>query len=137
MPAGEILSVGLALAGTADRPRISVAVDEHAPDVTRRFAVLRVGDFVPAGACYVGTWSRHLADGGLAFLYELIEADVPADLPAEVHEHYRVLIADGFTLRSDKAWIAPADVPLGHLTHEQIVAVVSLQEHGYGAVVGA
>ena len=63
--------------------------------------------------------------------------DVPADLPAGGHEHYRRLIAEGFTLRGDRGWIAPEDVPPGHLSREQMVAVATLQEYGYGAVVNA
>lgn len=102
----------------------------------RRFAVLRMGDPVPLGAQFVASWRQHPADGGIAALFELGD-ELPADLPAEGAEHYRRLVRDGFTLRADRAWLAPDDVPAGHLSAEQIIAVASLQEYGYGSVVNA
>ncbi len=107
----------------------------------RRFAVLRIGDPVPIGARFVASWEQHPVDGGIACLFELAE-DIPADLPAEAVQHYRLLIRDGFEVTlcgspggGIKAWKAPVDVPPGQLSQEQIIAVVTLQEHGYGPVV--
>lgn len=112
-------------------------VDEETAE--RRFAVLRSGDAIPAGAQFLDSWRRAGCGpdaSGIFCLFELGE-DMPADLPAEAYPHWRVLQRDGFTLRPDRAWLAPDDVPAGHLSTEQLIAVATLQEHGYGAVVNA
>ena len=103
----------------------------------RRFAVLRSGDPIPPGAQFLDSW-RELdkPSAPIACLFELVD-DMPGDLPADVYPHWRVLQSAGFTLRPDRAWLAPDDVPPGHLSFEQLVAVATLQEHGYGAVVNA
>lgn len=105
----------------------------------RRFAVLRSGDPIPPGAQFLDSWRRNGCGpdaSGIFCLFELVD-DMPVDLPAEAYAHWRVLQRDGFTLRPDRAWLAPADVPAGHLSTEQIIAVATLQEHGYGSVVNA
>lgn len=56
------------------------------------------------------------------------------DLPADAEAAYRTITAGGFTLRGDKAWLAPDDEPL---TTEQMMAVATLQEYGFGPVVSA
>lgn len=56
------------------------------------------------------------------------------DLPADGEAAYRTMTAGGFTLRADKAWLAPDDEPL---TTEQMMAVATLQEYGFGSVVSA
>lgn len=125
--------------GAEQAPALVVSYDDtDAETEERRFAVLfpAKGDTVPPGAVFVASWRPHPADGGIACLFELAE-DFPADLPAEAYPHWRVLQRDGFKLRADRAWLAPDDVPPGHLSTEQIIAVATLQEHGYGSVVNA
>lgn len=104
---------------------------------TRRFTLLRPGEPIPPGAQFVSSWRELDAPTApIVCLFELGD-DMPAGLPAEAYPHYRVLVRDGFTLRADRAWLAPHDVPAGHMTTEQMVAVATLQEHGYGSVVDA
>lgn len=125
--------------GAEQAPALVVSYDDtDAETEERRFAVLfpAKGDAVPPGAVFVASWRLHPADGGIACLFELAE-DFPADLPSEAYPHWRVLLRDGFTLRPDRAWLAPDDVPAGHLSTEQIVAIATLQEYGYGSVVNA
>lgn len=112
-------------------------VDEETAE--RRFAVLQSGDAIPPGAQFVDSWRRNGCGpqmSGIFCLFELVD-EMPADLPADAYPHWRVLQAAGFTLRADRAWLAPDDVPPGHLSTEQIIAVATLQEHGYGSVVNA
>lgn len=103
----------------------------------RRFVTLRPGAAIPPGAQFVASWRElDVPAAPIACLFELAD-DMPADLPAEAHAHWRVLTRDGFTLRADRAWIAPADELPSHLSREQAIAVATLQEHGYGPVVYA
>jgi hypothetical protein len=112
--------------------------DSDRAPVARRFVECRPGEPIPAGARFVGSYTAHgtLGSATPCAVYEIVD-DLPTDLPVEMHGHYRELVGAGFTLRGDKAWLAPADVEPGRLTYEQVVAVASLQEHGYGPVVGA
>lgn len=124
--------------GSNQAPALVVSYDEADEEkVGRRFVTLRPGAAVPPGAQFVASW-RELdkPSAPIACLFELVD-DMPGDLPADVYPHWRVLQSAGFTLRPDRAWLAPADVPAGHLSTEQIIAVATLQEHGYGAVVNA
>lgn len=115
--------------------RLLVSYDDADTETeTRRFKELRDGDPVPPGAVCVGGYATPL--DGWAAVFELGE-EIPADLPVEMHGHYRTLIRDGFTLRADRAWLAPDDIPAGQMGVEQIIAVASLQEYGYGSVVNA
>lgn len=113
-------------------PALLVEYDpEHEP-VERGFKVLRSGDDVPANGAFVGSW-RDASDGRIAALFELLDMDVPADLvDDQARADYRLLVEQGFTLRDDKAWIAPADVPY---SMEAVMAAARLQEHGYGPIV--
>lgn len=105
------------------------------PFVSHGFAVITPGRRVPEGAVFVAAWARMAARGGLCALYELTAPDVPVNVPPERHDDWRLLIDAGFTLRSDKAWLAPADVPPGNLSGEQYMAIARLQDHGYGPIV--
>lgn len=113
-------------------------VDEE--KIERRFVVLRSGDAIPPGTVFVKSWRR---DGcgpnmqGVFCLFERVGFDVPADLPAEAYPHWRVLQRDGFTLRDDRAWLAPSDDMPSDLSREHAIAVATLQEYGYGSVVYA
>lgn len=124
-------------------PALVVSIDDADEETEqRRFVVLSPGDPIPTGAQFVRAWRdkpENLAQkyGRIVCLFEIAD-DLPADLPPEGVEHYRRLVGDGFALRpTDRAWIAPADVPPGALSHEQFVAVATLQEYGYGSVVNA
>lgn len=100
---------------------------------TRNFAEYRPGDTMPNNAKFVGAYQT--ADDTFA-VFDVTpgEADVPAtpDLPDEARAHFVELWRAGFRTRWDKAWLAPDDEPL---TTEIMVAVATLQEYGYGAVV--
>lgn len=118
--------------------------DTETAMVERQFVVLGSGDQIPARAGFLSSWRQHPADGPtIVALYERFDTDVPDDLDPERHADYRLLVADGFAPSpipgDDKrhAWRAPDDVPPGQLSHEQMVAVARLQEHGYGDVIGA
>lgn len=124
--------------GSQQAPALVVSFDDSDAGTTeRRFVTLRPGDPIPPGAQFVSSW-RELdkPSAPIACLFELVD-EMPADLPADAYPHWRVLQAAGFTLRADRAWLAPDDVPPGHLSTEQIIAVATLQEHGYGSVVNA
>lgn len=115
------------------------AIDDE--KVERRFKVLRSLDTIPPGAQFVHSWRQHPADGGIAALFELAE-EMPAGLPPEMHEHYRLLLREGFTPAhvmpgALHAWKAPDDIPAGQLSNAQLIAVASLQEYGFGSVVNA
>lgn len=112
-------------------PTLWALVDTEAELEPRQFRVFGTGHAVPPGAQHVGSYQ---AEPFVWHVFEIVD-DVPADLPAEAYPHWRVLQRDGFTLRADRAWLAPDDVPAGHLSTEQLIAVATLQEHGYGAVV--
>lgn len=108
--------------------------DDAAPTL-RNFAEFRPCDDLPDHARFVGTYG---AAENPAAVFDITprEPDVPAtpDLPDAERSHFVALWRDGFRLRADRAWIAPDDEPL---TTEQIIAVATLQERGYGAVVSA
>lgn len=122
--------------GVDQAPALLVSYDDaDAEREPRRFKVLHVGDPVPPGAQFVASWRQH-PGAALAALFELGD-DIPADLPPETHAHYKLLLRDGFTLRDDRAWLAPDDIAPGQLSVEQLIAVATLQECGYGSVVNA
>ena len=123
-------------------------VVEYNPDdraiVERYFIVLSLA--TPAElfdrARYLHSWRAPNPWGGpgeIVALYELCDADVPADLPADAHADYRVLLGEGYlsVTRADgiPCWKAPADAPPGAMSREAMEAVARLQEHGYGSVV--
>lgn len=140
MPRSAVIVAVHAKESGDQAPALVVEYDvDDQETVERHFVALSCakGTPIPAGAGYVSSWRRHPADGGLAALYERFDTDVPADLDPERHNDYRLLVADGFVLRDDKAWTAPTDVPPGQLSHDQIVAIARLQEHGYGDVIDA
>ncbi len=109
--------------------------------VERGYKVLHSGDQVPPGAVFVHSWRAHDADGGITALFELVDSDLPSDLPDDqARADYRLLLRDGFEyvgkVGSDRhGWKAPDDEPAGNLGYDQMVAVARLQEHGYGSVV--
>lgn len=139
LPASAIV-LGAHDRGPAQAASLVVSFDDADEQiVTRRFVVLRQGDPIPHGAQYVESWRRYgcgPSASGVFCLFELVD-DVPPYVPAEAADHWRTLHAAGFTLRADKAWLAPADVPAGGLSRDQIIAVAELQAYGFGAVVHA
>lgn len=137
LPASAIV-LGVHDRGSNQAPALLVSYDDTDEETTeRRFQVLRSTDAIPPGARYVASWREmDKTSAPIACLFELVD-EMPTDLPADAYPHWRVLQAAGFTLRADRAWLAPDDVPPGHLSTEQIIAVATLQEHGYGSVVNA
>lgn len=114
-------------------PTVWALVDSDNPPEPRRFRIFGTGHPLPRGARHVGTYS----DGPFVWhVFEIVGEPLPdgLDLPADAEAAYRTLTAAGFKLRDDKAWIAPDDEPL---TTEQMVAVATLHEHGFGSVVSA
>lgn len=114
------------------------AVVDVAPDIpreSRTFGVFGTGHNLPDQAQHVGSYD---ADPFVWHVFDVTprEPDVPATpaLGEGPRSHFVALWRDGFRLRGDRAWIAPDDEPL---TTEQIIAVATLQERGYGAVVSA
>lgn len=127
-------------------PTVWALVDEHAPLERRQFAVIETGNSVPGRAVYVGTYLSTFRGRVLSWhVFELIAEPLPdgLELPDNAADAYRLLTSAGFTTREVrdcelpngrplKAWVAPDDEPL---TTEQMIAVATLQEHGFGAVV--
>lgn len=114
-------------------PTIWALVDSDSPPETRRFQIFGTGHPLPRGARHVGTYG----DGPFVrHVFEMIGEPLPdgLDLPADAEAAYRTMTTGGFTLRADKAWVAPDDGPL---TTEQMMAVATLREHGFGSVVSA
>lgn len=141
MPKGaQIVRFGVQYVGPLDdaprqgHPTVWAIVNPEQPTETRTFQVFGTGHDLPRGACHIGTYD---ADPFVWHVFELVDTDLPDDLDPERHADFRLLVADGFRLQPDKAWKAPDDVPPGQLSHEQMVAVARLQEHGYGDVTGA
>lgn len=118
-------------------PALLVEYDPEHEAVERSFTVLRSGDQVPTGAAFVDSW-RDASDGRIAALFELVDSDVPADLPDDqARADYRLLVAEGFTplargAEASHAWAPPADEPY---SMEAVMAATRLQEHGYGPIV--
>lgn len=145
MPEGaEVLR--LAMQGPAHgrarlTPTIWALVDSDNPTEQRRFAVYGTGHDLPRQARYLGTWD---AAPFVWHVFEMVGEPLPdgLDLPADAEAAYRTLTGAGFVSvdRSEspgldttgKAWLAPDDEPL---TTEQMMAVATLQEHGFGPVV--
>ncbi len=114
-------------------PTVWALVDSDSPPEPRRFQILGTGHPLPRGARHVGTYG----DGPFVWhVFEMVGEPLPdgLDLPADAEAAYRTMTAGGFTLRADKAWVAPDDEPL---TTEQMMAVATLQEYGFGSVVSA
>lgn len=115
-------------------PTIWALVDSDNPTEQRRFAVYGTGHDLPRHARYVGTWD---APPFVWHVFELVGEPLPdgLDLPADAEAAYRTLTSAGFRHVDDRMptarWVAPDDEPL---TTEQMVAVATLQEHGFGAV---
>lgn len=118
--------------GPDQAPSLLTSVDKSDDEVEqRRYALLKPGAAIPTGAAFVASFRRDGCgpdNSGIFCLFELAE-EIPADVPAEAHRHYRHLLREGFE-RRDGAWVAPAD--LGPLGHENIIALTVLREFGYG-----
>lgn len=121
-------------------PALLVEYDPEQEPVERSFTVLRSGDQVPSGAAFVDSW-RDVSDGRIAALFELVDSDLPDDLPDDqARADYRLLLAEGYTAAERPglprhSWKAPDDVPAGQHSFDATVAIARLQEHGYGPVV--
>ena len=114
-------------------PTVWALVDSDNPPEPRRFQIFGTGHPLPRGARHVGTYG----DGPFVrHVFEMIGEPLPdgLDLPADAEAAYRTMTGGGFKLRDDKAWLAPDDEPL---TTEQMMAVATLHEHGFGSVVSA
>jgi len=149
MPEGaQVVRLGLqwgtewAAAEARKVPTLWALVDDDSPTVPRRFLVVGTGHAVPRGSRYVGSWD---AAPFVWHVVELIGEPLPDGLvlPADAEAAYRTLTGAGFKTRGlvdcDKphiptvnVWVAPNDEPL---TTELIMAVATLQEHGFGPVV--
>lgn len=115
-------------------PTVWALVDSDNPPEVRRFQIFGTGHPLPRGARHVGTY---FDEPFVWHVFEMVGEPLPdgLDLPADAEAAYRTMTAGGFTLRADKAWLAPDDEPL---TTEQMVAVATLmQDHGFGPVVSA
>ncbi len=125
---------------------VIMVYDASEPHVARNFVGIADDEPVPVNSRYIGAY-RPNAYGLPRAVFEVFEADVPADLPEEAHEDYRAMLAAGFTLtepRGDRdrpetptapCWRAPdCDDPVDPMLY---AAVARLQEHGYGPIVGA
>lgn len=142
LPAGAVI-VGVHPRKGAPAPSLFVEFNPSTDQtVERQFIIARPGASLAPNASFVASWRDD--EGALTALYELTRSDVPDDLPAEMHEHYRTLLREGYTHRSPSngapgpfhAWRRPADLPRGAaMSHDAMVAVAELQEHGYGPVV--
>lgn len=124
--------------GSTQAPALVVSYDEaDAATVERRFIVLRPGDVLHPAARFVASWRElDTRAASIACLFEIVD-ECPARLLGEAAQAWRLLRDAGFRERFDGAWFAPADIPAGHLSRDQIVAVSTLHEYGYGSVVHA
>lgn len=125
-------------------PTVWALVDSDNPPEPRRFQIFGTGHPLPRGCRHVGTYG----DGPFVWhVFEMVGEPLPdgLDLPADAEAAYRTMTAGGFTLREVRdcerpneppcrAWVAPDEEPL---TTEQMVAVATLQEFGFGPVVSA
>lgn len=122
----------------AGRPTIWAVVDPTARQVERTFVVVGTGQDMPEGSSYVASWD----DGPFVWhLLELPQVTAPTELhfAPEALAAYELLLKDGFTDTRDvvdgrpylRYWVAPDREPL---TTEQMKAVATLQEHGFGPV---
>lgn len=146
MPEGAIIvhfAMGAARGITAPAwgvPTVWALVDSDNPPEQRRFQTFGTGNPIPRGARHVGTYN----DGPfIAHVFEMVGEPLPDGLylPAEAEAAYRTMTAGGFKseLRGVpgagfRAWVAPNDEPL---TTEQMMAVATLQDYGFGSVVSA
>lgn len=147
MPRSAVIVAVHAKESGDQAPALVVEYDANDQEtVERHFVTLSCakGAPIPAGAGYVSSWRRHPADGGLAALYERVDADVPADLDPERHADYRLLAREGYkpvqALEPGDpgrmtCWKAPDDQPPGGMSLDAMQAIARLQEHGYGPVV--
>lgn len=122
-------------------PTLWALGDDDNASETRRFTVYDTGAPVARHSQYVGTFTR---PRGVWHLFELIGEPLPDGLvlPANAEAAYRTMTSAGFTVREVRndprqkvplrAWVAPDDEPL---TTELMMAVATLQEHGFGPVV--
>ena len=144
IPANAVLVSALERPSDHQAPTLVFECDygDDAAVIKRSFVVLHVGATIPPNARHIATWRRHSADGGLSCLYERLETDVPADLDPERHADYRLLAERGFTQAGNRggerhAWTAPDDYDHMRPEMDVVQAIVRLQEHGYGPIVGA
>lgn len=116
-------------------PTIWAEVDSEQPTEPARFQIVGTGHEIDDGAAHVATFDAE------PFVWHVLDmrraVAIPDDLRAMLPDFpamnaYRLLVKEGFRLRDDKGWIAPDDEPL---SHEQMLAVGELQEHGFGSVV--
>lgn len=118
-------------------PALLVSYDTADGDTfDRHFMVARSGEQLPHGARYLDSWRVRDFNGSILALFE-VDDTPPPDLPESAVDHWRVLTGAGFELQPDKSWRAPPDMPAGAVTQTQIIAMVELQEHGFGGLVGA
>jgi hypothetical protein len=123
-------------------PIIWAEVDCDQKQVMRRFKIVETGQEISKHSGHIGTY---LAGSFLWHIRELFGRPLPAglDLPDEAADAYRELTTAGFQIKVIpdcrnpdakplQAWVAPDDEPL---TTELIMAVATLQEHGFGSVV--
>lgn len=123
-----------------DTPTVWALVDSDNVQETRRFRVYATSQPLPRGARHVGTFT---AGRFVWHVFELVGEPLPdgLDLPADAEAAYRTMTSGGFTLiaraggadKGLRCWLAPNDDPL---TTEQMMAVATLQEYGFGPVVG-
>lgn len=142
MPRGAVILDAHPRPSPRHAPSLVVSVDptEQATE-TRHFATLESGYAIPDGARFIASWRAPPEVGFVGPLVCLFELDLPFDaaaveLSSAARTAFHSLVSAGFKVRaSDRAWIAPVDVEPGHLSAEQMVAVATLQEYGYGPVV--
>lgn len=115
-------------------PTVWAIVDSDSPLETRRFRIFGTGHPLPRAARHVGTYFESVF---VWHIFELLGEPLPEGLvlPADAEAAYRTLTGAGFVASDRKgspAWLAPNDEPL---TTEQMMAVATLQDYGFGAVV--
>lgn len=123
-------------------PALLVEYDDADETTTERhFMQVHPGGPIPTPGGFIHSW-RQSDDpyGPIVALYEQYETGVPDNLPRDVWPEYRLLVADGFEPvqrhgAPNPSWKAPADRTGGTLSLEQMRAVATLQEYGYGPVV--
>lgn len=139
MPAGaQIVQFAGGEHSAVFAPTIWAIVDTDEQPEPRRFTVYGTGHPLPRNGRHIGTYF----DGPFVWhVFELVGEALPDGLvlpaDAEAEAAYRTLTGSDFvatTVQGDAAWLAPDDEPL---TTEQMMAVATLQDHGFGAVVSA
>lgn len=111
---------GLKLAATYD--------DVDTEKVARRFVVHYPGDELQPGLHYIRSYESLTVGDGFCAVFEILDSDIPADLPAESYASWRQLTGDGWKCLGGK-WHRPDDELE---TIEQVMALATLDEHGYG-----